>query len=437
MERRLPGSKQGQQIAQKQLDRQRGSNQRLESESENKGNSNNQGDVPSRLEQLRFTHHRFSSHLPVRGQLRTMEQTSHDIIPLIDGRYVAKLLSDAERTPESFYSIDDYPMPKEPIPGHNILNKVQGRIEHLINVNRGLTKSDALVRVTMDEIDEATRREYRQEKALYQQQSNEAVISEQTSNRGKRSARDISSNSPLSECTPSEESDSGSDYKSSQEAYNTKKDKGKGKAPDFGSDHENEETASSTYINDRPSDFIISKEHIPVLVDAIIASQQLGQQFSGKAFLHRIGCSRSTIVIANTDEQAWRDYLKSKRLDKAIHEKINYKIYMMQESNLYKKRQRSQVANMSKKAVEAKQQRDRERKLTDTQKEAKRQRSRIASMTDDKVEAERKRHLNKYRTDEQIEAKRQRGRVGDMSDERIEAKRTRDREYQQRRRREK
>ena len=225
-----PGSMEGQKVARRRM-----------------GIDNNPGEGSSpgpseELKALRRAHHFPSAQQPLApGTSQDVGQTSRDIIPLVGGRYVAEMLDDDKRTPKSFYSIDDYPMPENPIPGYDTFNKVRGRMEHLMKVNYGLTKHDAFARVFWDEINPVARGEYRREKKQFEQQSTEVTASVDTSSKGKnkRPAEDISSESPLSDYTPSksplsdtpsEGSDFGSDDQSKRKARGTRTDKGKARA---------------------------------------------------------------------------------------------------------------------------------------------------------------------------------------------------------------
>ncbi len=311
-----PGSGRGQRIARENMEKKR---QEQADEQADKQTDNNQGKASSpgpseRLLRLRKAHHFPFAQQPLApGTSQDVERTSRVIEP-VPGGYKPKFLLEDERT-EPFHSIDDYPMPKKHIPGYDTYNKVQGRIEQLME--GGWTEVDARMCVLQDEIDPVVRGKYRQESLRLKQQSTEVTASVDTSSKGKkRLARDTSSESDYtpSESTPSEGSDSDSDYRPQREDHDARAmGKGKHKASDVASDHEAEETIPSTDISDRrSSDVIVPLEHIPALVDAVIASKQPGaKQFDHNAFLRRIGCSGSAVVIDNTHGKAWKEHLKT------------------------------------------------------------------------------------------------------------------------------
>lgn len=104
--------------------------------------------------------------------------------------------------------------------------------------------------------------------------------------------------------------------------------------------------------SDQPSsDYIVPPEHIPALVDAVIASKQPGaNQFSSRTFLQSIGVDDSKkVVIADADANIWRQYLEGKSKDRNIHKTL----YNMEKSRLEKNRAQKRVENMNQLQIDA------------------------------------------------------------------------------------
>src|SRR5260370_26599497 len=81
------------------------------------------------------------------------------------------------------------------------------------------------------------------------------------------------------------------------------------------SHHEQAGPVENTQEHDLSTTYLIPKDNLPGLVDEIIKCKRDNTNFNSHRFLSGIGVTDpryTTVMIANTDQQIWRDHLNSK-----------------------------------------------------------------------------------------------------------------------------